>query len=236
MTSYFSFVCKAVIGQRFLHYFNMDEFFKIIFPHKGYIVTPILIYVNGIIFALMMLLDFGFLSFDADSLTEWGANSRTLIAEGGWWRLISYQFLHGDAIHIIGNMASLFMVGLILEPQIGTGRFIFAYIVSGIIAGLASIGWYEDTVSVGASGAIFGLYGLALALIQKKLFPSDWKYVFVISAVVMLFYGLLMGLFGGIDNAAHIGGGVAGYLLGLVMAPAVHKIIIRKAAPQHAIS
>lgn len=205
---------------------TMDEFFKILFPHKGYIATPILIYINGLIFVAMTFFGFGFLSFSADALTEWGANSRILIASGDWWRLISYQFLHANSIHILGNMTSLFLAGLILEPHIGTGRFLLAYVVSGVVAGLASIGWYEDTVSVGASGAIFGLYGLALALIQNKLFPSDWKYVFLITAVSMVGYGFLLGLYGGIDNAAHLGGIVTGYLFGLLIIPAVRRRVM----------
>ena len=206
----------------------MDEFIKIIFPHKGYIATPILIYINGLIFLAMTFLGIGFLSFDAEALTEWGANSRSLIASGDIWRLFSYQFLHANTIHILGNMAYLFMAGLIIEPKIGTGRFLLVYLVSGLFAGLASIGWYEDTVSVGASGAVFGLYGLALALIQKKLFPSDWKYAFLIVTASMAGYGFLMGLFGGIDNAAHAGGLVAGYLLGLIYIPAIRKAAIEK--------
>jgi membrane associated rhomboid family serine protease len=120
-------------------------------------------------------------------------------------------------------MTSLFLAGLILEPYIGTGRFLLAYLVSGVVAGLASIGWYDDLPSVGASGAIFGLYGLALALIQNKIFPSDWKYVFLIAAASMAGYGFLIGLFGGIDNAAHLGGIITGYLFGLMYTPAIRK-------------
>ncbi len=206
----------------------MDEFLKILFPHKGYIVTPILIYINGLIFVAMMFFGFGFLDFSADALTTWGANSRSLIASGEVWRLITYQFLHADAIHILGNMTSLFLAGLILEPHIGSGRMLLAYLVSGVVAGLASIGWYDDIVSVGASGAIFGLYGLALALIQNKIFPSDWKYVFLIAAASMAGYGFLLGLFGGIDNAAHLGGIITGYLFGLIYTPAIRKRIMLK--------
>ncbi|MDR0660990.1 MAG: rhomboid family intramembrane serine protease [Prevotellaceae bacterium] len=204
----------------------MDEILKIIFPHKGYIATPILIYLNGLIFLAMVFLGFGFLSFGVDALTEWGANSRPLVARGDWWRLFSYQFLHADSFHILGNMTGLFLAGLILEPQVGTGRFILVYLASGIIAGLASIGCYETTPSVGASGAIFGLYGLALALIQNKLFPSDWKYVFLITAASMAGYGFLIGLFGGIDNAAHFGGLLTGYILGLEFTPAIRKRVV----------
>lgn len=206
----------------------MDEFLKVIFPHKGYIVTPVLIYVSCLVFAAMMFFGFGFLNFDAESLVTWGANSRELVASGEWWRLFSYQFLHSDVIHILGNMTSLFLAGLILESHIGSGRLLLAYLVSGVVAGLASIGWYADTPSVGASGAIFGLYGLALALIQNKAFPSDWMYVFLIMTASMVGYGFLIGLFGNIDNAAHVGGMIAGYIFGLVYTSAVRKRMMAK--------
>ena len=83
---------------------------------------------------------------------------------------------------------------------------------------------YEATVSVGASGAIFGLYGLFLALLLLKLFPPDFGKAFLTSTLIFVGYNLFVGLAGsGIDNAAHIGGLVSGFLIGLALAPSLKR-------------
>ncbi len=87
------------------------------------------------------------------------------------------------------------------------------YFVSGIAGSLASIWWYENTISIGASGAIFGLFGAIFALALKGVL--DMKALF--SMWVFVGISLLFGVTGGIDNAAHIGGLLAGVVMGLLL-------------------
>ncbi|GAJ11239.1 unnamed protein product, partial [marine sediment metagenome] len=100
------------------------------------------------------------------------------------------------------NMVGLFFIGLILEPVMGSGKFLLVYTVAGICASLTSVWWHENTVSVGASGAIFGMYGFFLATLLLKVFPPDFGKAFLASTLVFIGYNLAMGLTGGIDNAA----------------------------------
>ena len=83
--------------------------------------------------------------------------------------------------------------------------------------------WYEATISVGASGAIFGMYGVFLAFMLTKIFHPDFSKSFLLSTTVFVGFNLLMGFTGGIDNAAHIGGLISGFIIGLVLTPILNK-------------
>jgi rhomboid protease GluP len=121
------------------------------------------------------------------------------------------------------NMYALFFVGIFLEPTLGVKRFTIFYLITGIIASISSIWWHEATVSVGASGAIFGMYGIFLALLFTKLFPMDFKKSFLLSTLIFVGYNLIMGTSGGIDNAAHIGGLISGMLIGFAVYPVLNQ-------------
>ncbi len=186
-------------------------------PQPGFFITPILIYVNLAVYLLMALSGLGFLDFQADDLMKLGANFRPETVNGQWWRLLTSVFLHGGLMHLLANMYGLFYIGSILEPLLGRTRFLGAYLICGIFGSLASIGWYEATVSVGASGAIFGMYGLFLALLLAKIFHPEFAQAFLSSTLIFVGFNLLMGFQGGIDNAAHIGGLVSGFAAGWLL-------------------
>ena len=166
---------------------------------------------------VMVFAGLGFVSFQADDLINWGANFKPLTTDGEWWRLITSTFLHGGIMHLVANMVGLIFVGIFLEPRIGSKKFAVIYLVTGILASITSIIWHEATVSVGASGAIFGLYGLFLALMLTKVYPKEFNKVFLISTVIFIGYNLAIGITGGIDNAAHLGGLVSGFVIGLFL-------------------
>ena len=126
-------------------------------------------------------------------------------------------------MHVLANMYGLLFVGIFLEPLLGKIKFLLIYLVTGLLASIASIWWYEATVSVGASGAIFGLYGLFLAFMLKKVFPADFQKAFLVSTAIFIGYNLIMGFAGGIDNAAHIGGLLSGFIIGLLVYQAIKK-------------
>ncbi|HEX2935912.1 MAG TPA: rhomboid family intramembrane serine protease [Bacteroidales bacterium] len=172
-----------------------------------------------IIFLVMVFSGLGLISFRGADLLNWGANFRPNVLHGEYWRLFTSTFLHGGLMHLLMNMYGLLFIGLFLEPILKSKRFILLYVITGIIASVSSIWWHTATVSIGASGAIFGMYGIFLALLLTKLFPKDFQKSFLASTLVFVGYNLLYGLTGGIDNAAHTGGLVSGMLIGYLIYP-----------------
>jgi membrane associated rhomboid family serine protease len=202
---------------------EVKEFIDFLKPKEGYFITPIIIYLNILIFMIMGFAGLGFISFKGQDLLSWGANFRPSTTNGEWWRLLTSTFLHGGLMHLIANMYGLLFVGIFLEPLLGRTKYLTVYLLTGILASCASLWWYDATVSVGASGAIFGLYGLFLALLLTKNFPPDFSKAFLTSTLIFIGYNLLMGLTGGIDNAAHIGGLLSGFVVGLILYPTLKK-------------
>jgi len=194
-------------------------------PKKTHFGTQMLIELNLLIFIIMVFAGLGFISFNGIDLLKWGANYRPSILNGEYWRLLTNIFLHGGLMHVLFNMYALFFVGIFLEPVMGTAKYILVYLFTGIIASIASAWWHVATVSVGASGAIFGLYGVFFALLTVNVFSKDLKKSFLISTAIFIVYNLIYGLTGGIDNAAHIGGLLSGLLLGYMMYPSLKNKI-----------
>lgn len=207
---------------------EMKDFIEFLKPREGHFITPILIYTNLGIYILMVVLGLGFISFKGLDLLNWGANYGPLTKGGDWWRLLTSTFLHGGLMHVLANMYGLLFVGIFLEPLLGKTKFLTTYLLTGLLASIASIWWYEATISVGASGAIFGLYGLFLAFMLTKVFPTEFGKAFLLSTVIFVGYNLLMGLVGGIDNAAHIGGLLSGFVVGLILYPTIKKEIVNE--------
>ena len=197
---------------------DLVAFLILLIPRKDFLITPILIHLNVLIFLLLFFFGYGFMHVKGSDLLQFGANFKPLVLQGEIWRLLSSIFLHGGFIHIVMNMMALFFAGLFLEPLLGKWRLLLLYIVTGIAASLASFMWYDATVSVGASGAIFGLYGYFIAAIIYKSFPYKIHNGFLFSLLAYIGINLVMGLIGsgGIDNAAHIGGLVSGFCYGVL--------------------
>jgi rhomboid protease GluP len=144
-----------------------------------------------------------------------------LLVRGQWWRLVMPIFLHGSFLHIGMNTWVLLDVGPSLEELYGSARYLFLYVATGILGFVASTGWdvilHRFGGSIGASGAIMGLIGLHLAVsgqrhgAQYQMLRST-----LIRWVIIIFaFGFIVG---GVDNAAHFGGLVSGYLFGRVFA------------------
>jgi rhomboid protease GluP len=188
-------------------------------PNNGFFATHIIIELNLLIFLIMVFSGLGLITFSGVDLLAWGANYRPNIMDGEYWRLFTSTFLHGGLIHLLMNMYGLFFIGLFLEPILKFKRFALFYVLTGILASISSVWWHTATVSVGASGAIFGMYGIFLALLLTKLFPKDFQKSFLINILLFVGYNLLNGFTGGIDNAAHIGGLLSGMIIGFLMYP-----------------
>lgn len=186
------------------------------YPNKNYLITPLLIYLNILVFGLLVLNGSGFNNIKAVDLIQWGANTDEHTLAGEWWRLITCIFLHGGAMHLAMNIAGLAIAGIFLEPFTGRLRFLCIYFFTGIIAGVTSLWWNTHVVSVGASGAIFGLYGYLLVSLATGM-NSSLPRSFITGIIIYLGINLLIGLTGGIDNAAHIGGVLSGSGLAFIL-------------------
>jgi membrane associated rhomboid family serine protease len=180
-------------------------------------VSIIIIALNILVFIIMVFAGLGFISFDGQDLYAWGANYRPAVISGQWWRLLTNIFLHGGLMHLIFNMYGLLFVSIFLEPILGRAKFIIAYFLCGLLASLASIWWHPATLSVGASGAIFGLYGVLTALLTTNKADASSKRGLLINNAIFIVINLIIGFTGGIDNAAHIGGLFTGFIIGYIM-------------------
>jgi len=203
---------------------KITGFLSMFKPTEGYFITPLLIDLNIVLFILMAIIS-GVNVFlpDAESLVLWGANIRPYTMQGEWWRLISNCFLHIGIIHLFMNMYALLFIGVILEPYLGKARFVTAYLLTGIAASVCSLWWHELVISAGASGAIFGMYGVFLAMLTTNLIEKTARKALLISIGVFVIYNLANGMKEGIDNAAHIGGLISGLIIGYGFYPGLRK-------------
>jgi len=192
---------------------------NIFIPSAGYFVTPILIDLNIAVYLIMVANGVHFLIPNTEDLVKWGGNFRPLTLEGQWWRLITCCFLHAGIFHLVMNMLTLFFVGFLLEPKIGSIKLLAAYLFTGITASLASVYRHELLVSVGASGAIFGLFGVFIALLSTNFVPKSERSGLLKSMLFFVGYNLLAGARPGIDNAAHVGGLMGGLVMGYLLLP-----------------
>lgn len=187
-------------------------------------VTYALIAINVIVFILMVVDGAGILGEHPLVHIKWGSNFKTLTLSGDWWRLLSCTFIHFGIIHLLMNMYCLYSAGIYLEPMLGKIRYITAYICTGLLASLTSLWWHTDAMnSAGASGAVFGIYGVFLALLTSTLIPAKARQELLKSIGIFVVYNLVFGLKSGVDNAAHIGGLISGFVIGYVYAYAIKK-------------
>lgn len=181
-------------------------------------ITHFLIGINILVFLLMLVTGAGLWEPGTDVLIKWGANYKPITIGGEWWRLLTCIFVHIGIVHLLLNMYALFMIGNYLEPMLGRLRFTTAYFCTGIMASLASLWWHQEPiVSAGASGAIFGIYGLFLALLTTNLIPNSARKALLQSIGIFVLYNIMYGLRSkAVDNSAHIGGLLSGLAIGYV--------------------
>ncbi len=192
-----------------------------------YFVAPTLIGLNVVIFALMTLLGVPLFNLTDRQPTglglqifALGANYGPATLGGQWWRLLSSTFIHGGIIHLAFNMQCLWQLGKLTERLYGNWAFLMLYVLSGLGGSVASLWWNPNTVSVGASGAIFGVAGGLAAFLYLGKLPLSRAATQRILSSTMVFvgYNLLFGFINtGIDNAAHIGGLMTGALVGALL-------------------
>jgi membrane associated rhomboid family serine protease len=140
---------------------------------------------------------------------------RAVVNEGQWWRLFTAAFLHGSIPHVALNMLALYQVGNIVERLFGKLRFALLYVICIVGSGLAVVYFNFNQPTLGASGAIFGLFG-ALVAVGFRLGPRGRSLIGQVVPIVAINLVFTFAV-PGISAAAHIGGLVTGFIAGFIL-------------------
>ena len=142
-----------------------------------------------------------------------------ILLNGEVWRLITAMFLHGGLEHIAMNMVSLWFVGRVVEMWFSKVSYLSIYLISGIVGGLISVYMHPFAVGIGASGAIFGIFGAmaGIVTIYRRAMETQFK-VFINQFGIILLLNLIIGVtFEAVDLSAHIGGLIVGIIGGMIV-------------------
>jgi rhomboid protease GluP len=176
------------------------------------VLTRLLILANILVFAWTSLHN---ATATTDSLIQYGAFYGPLVQQGELWRAFSSAFVHDGFLHIAFNMFALWQIGTIVEQLFGTPKMALLYIVSIIGSGWAIYHFNYLEPTIGASGAIFGLFG---ALVAAGLRLGKYGQQLVRSMLGLVIINVLLGfMIPNISQAGHLGGLVAGFILGVVL-------------------
>lgn len=161
---------------------------------------------------------------DKDTLLYWQANLGAVTANGQYWRLVTSMFIHAGIFHVALNMYALWAIGPAVCSAFGAKKFLTIYMLSGVAGALTTMVWNPTQISVGASGALFGVCGALLTLLIRDrnkaatdnawLSISPWVFAaFILGSLTYGFFNPAM------DTGAHIGGFLAGFVLGFILRP-----------------
>ena len=186
-----------------------------------YKLTYIIIAINILVYIISSFYSHSLIDMNLQVLVDMGASYGPLtVQKQEWWRLFTAMFLHAGITHIAMNMYSLYLVGRSAEMYFNTKSYISIYLFSGIIGGLISLYIHPASVGIGASGAIFGIFGaLAGFFLANRDKIANHTKAFMKNFTSVLGINLVIGLLiPSIDVSAHIGGLVIGIIGGFVLA------------------
>lgn len=181
-------------------------------------ITCSILLINIIVF-LIMDLSFGWSIYNT-FVEQGGISYDTIVKDHQFYRFLSHMFIHADMDHLFGNMIVLFFIGTQVEKRLGRYRYLILYFIGGLVAAITSLGYNRiqdsSTLSIGASGAIFAVVGamVAIVIFNKREFEEIGIRQLLFFVVISIINGMNAQ---GIDNAAHVGGLLAGLILGQVL-------------------
>jgi len=180
----------------------------------GFPATVVLIAINVIVYLVEIVHGGGGVSLSTQTIYDTGGLWGPAVSEGGdWWRTITSGFVHDSPLHIAFNMYLLFILGRLLEPSIGTLRFVFLYFASLLAGSFVALWFSPDAVSAGASGAIFGVLGATFVISRGRRLDAIAGQIGILILINLVF--TFAGR--GISVGAHVGGLIAGVLCGLLI-------------------
>src|SRR5262245_57359932 len=187
------------------------------------IVTPTIVLANVVVFIGML---FGAGAFsDRNTLLAWGASFGPRTTNGEWWRLLGSMFVHAGLIHLLATVAGTLRAGLILERFVGPVAFATTYLAAGVLASLASVAAQPVAIHYGASGAIFGVYGLLIAALAWSMIRTS-EFAIPVAVLKQLapgagFFVLYTFVTEGLISPSMIVGIAVGAICGFVLASGV---------------
>lgn len=183
-------------------------------------VTYVLLGLNALVWVVMVSLDVDPYEPSTDALIQFGGNFGILTSNGQWWRLLTAMFLHGGLYHIGFNLYFMWVIGRVSEQIFGPAAYALVYFGSGLLASMLSVAWEPAAVSVGASGALFGVFGalMGFTIRRRGVLPKEFVVMVRRNAVMLIGLNAVIAMFvPGIDIAAHVGGLIAGIGLGYLI-------------------
>ena len=180
--------------------------------------TYVLISLNVGVYAATSLVGGDVITTSSAVIDQFGQYNAAVF-NGEVWRLLTAMFLHADVVHIFGNMFFLLIFGLRAEELFRTREYVLIYLLSGLAGGLLSLLMGPDMNSVGASGAIFGVFGATVIYIRRAVGRS------MLAALMFAMFLLLMNVGPNVNVLAHVGGLGAGLLMGYLLASAHRRIV-----------
>lgn len=195
---------------------NHLEFLRAVWTRR----TPFTFIFLAINIAIFLLMSLAGGTTNGPTLMAFGVKSNAEIHAGQWWRLITPIFIHIGLIHLFFNSYALWIVGPQVEKLYGSARFVILYVLTGVAGVLGSYFFHPENVSAGASGAIFGLFGVLLTfgIRYRHSIPPFFKKAVGTGVLPVIAINLFIGFtIRGIDNSAHISGLIAGAVLAAVI-------------------
>ncbi|MFP4496809.1 MAG: rhomboid family intramembrane serine protease [Vulcanimicrobiota bacterium] len=189
---------------------KIEGFRKALFDSRPY-ATWVLLFINAAVWVYMALHNG---PDSSETLIDMGAKVAPLIWQGQLWRLITPAFLHVNLLHLATNCVVIFFIGPILEAMLGRWRFVFVYLMGGLLGNLLSVR-FSPYLSAGASSSVFGLLGALLiyGYNYRRFIPRNFYKIISLYIFPLLIYNLAIGfLYPHLDNFAHIGGLLGGIL------------------------
>jgi rhomboid protease GluP len=210
-------------GQRRPGLWGFGPMLRNLFGHYGF--TEVFLTFCILLYGITLVLDpkaifqmrgfFSFLSPSIQSLDAMGMTGAYAMQQGRWWTPITAIFLHGGLLHIYFNLSSIRQLAPAVEEFFGTTRLILIFMISGILGFVVS-NWWGYPYTVGASGSLFGLLGALVFYGRDRggafgtaIFKQSWQ-----GALANLLLGFFIPI---INNAAHIGGFIGGYLAAMLL-------------------
>ncbi|MCK4442221.1 MAG: rhomboid family intramembrane serine protease [Sulfurovaceae bacterium] len=152
----------------------------------------------------------------------------SIILDGELWRLVTAMFLHGGIEHIAMNMLSLWFIGRVMESWFDRVSYLSIYFISGLVGGLISLYMHPTTVAIGASGAIFGIFGglFGMVIVHRKRMEEQFKSFMKQFGIIILLNLVIGVVFESVDLSAHIAGLIVGMIGGAMVAKSYNMIWI----------
>ncbi len=187
---------------------------KMTFGFKDHEVTFLLIAVKLIVFIVMTINGASATNPAAPDVLQWGGCLKVYVTGGEWWRLVTAIFTHTGVLELLVNIVALYFIGLMVEAILGKAKFLIAFLCAGILANLAGIKWYNETVIAGASGAVFGMYGVFLAFATTTYINLKFPKVGLLSILAYVAFTVANVAPADVYNAVNFGGLISGICIG----------------------